>query len=130
MGFVRKVLGPSSKYNQTLPYTYMAKVIVIEGMRDLDLQCYADTVCGLIDYLEEKGISAADVELYAVYRTQEIQLDTKYCVDENGLWLERPEICKSLQKHFRETLDEQYRGHVADAECSYDDRDRVAIGTY
>ena len=84
MGFVRKVLGPSSKYDQTLPYTYMAKIIVIEGMQDLDMQCYADTVCGLIDYLDEKGIPARDVELYAVYRTQEIQLDTKYCVDENA----------------------------------------------
>ena len=32
---VRKILGPKSKYEKSLPYTYMAKVPVIEGNEDL-----------------------------------------------------------------------------------------------
>lgn len=35
MGLVRKIIGPKSKYDKTIPYTYMAKVPIIEGDDDL-----------------------------------------------------------------------------------------------
>lgn len=56
MDIVRKVLGPVSKYNKTLPYTYMAKVPIIEGDDELFAYYFADTICGLIEYLVEKNI--------------------------------------------------------------------------
>lgn len=34
MGIIQKFLGPTSKYNKSLPYTYLAKVPIIEGMKN------------------------------------------------------------------------------------------------
>jgi len=29
MGMIRKIIGPKSKYDKSIPYTYMAKVPII-----------------------------------------------------------------------------------------------------
>ena len=63
-----------------------------------------------------------------IYRKKEVVLDTKHCVSEDGQWLTRPEICRAMEKKYRETLDEIYRGHVADDNCEFDDRDREGMG--
>ena len=52
----RKILGPRSKYDDTLPYTYMARVPAIEGDDELFSYYFADTICGLIEYLYENDI--------------------------------------------------------------------------
>ncbi len=54
MGIIRKFLGPKSKYNKSLPYTYMAKVPIIEGDDELFSHYFADTICGLVEYLAKK----------------------------------------------------------------------------
>ena len=130
MGIVRKFLGPKSKYDKTIPYTYIAKVPVIEGDDSLVNYYMSDTICGLIEYLAEKDISPEEVALFGCYLKKEIPIDKKFCLSEDGSWLKRPDICRSLETHYRETLEEEYKGHVELGECSFDDRDRKGDGPF
>ena len=56
MELTRKFVGAESKYDKSLPYTYEARVPIIEG-EDLYNYYFADTICGLFEYLEENGVS-------------------------------------------------------------------------
>ena len=130
MSITRRILGPASKYDQTLPYTYKARVTPVEGVDDIFDDCYADTICGLIEYLEINGIEPGNVRLFGMYRSQEIPLDIRYCLGPDGAWLDRPDICHSLEEHFHATLEEQYRGHIEHGSCSFEDRDRKGSGSF
>ena len=130
MGIIRKFIGPKSKYSKELPYTYLAKVPRFEGDNELFAYYYADTICGLIEYLAENKIEPANVELFGVYREDEIPLDTKLCIDKINNWLKRPEICRSLESHFKKTLENKYKGHIEIGECSFEDRERKGSGPY
>lgn len=130
MGIIRKFIGPKSKYDKTIPYTYSAKVKIIEGDENLVNHYFADTICGLIEYLDENNISPSEVELFGCYLNKEIPLDKKYCTSENGQWLKRPDICHSLETHYKDSMEEQYKGHVELGECSYEDRDRKGSGPF
>lgn len=130
MSIRSSLFGPTSKYDRTLPYTYVARVREIGGDDAVTSAYFADTICGLIDYLDANNIPSADVGLYGLYVDREIALDIQYCIDENGDWLQRPDICHSLETHYRETLDLQYKGHREDEPCEYEDRDRQGSGPY
>lgn len=130
MNIIKKFIGPKSKYDKTIPYTYVAKVQIIEGDESLLHHYFADTICGLIEYLDENNINPDEVELFGCYLKKEIPLDKKYCTSEDGKWLKRPDICHSLETHYKETLEEQYKGHVELGECSYEDRDRKGSGPF
>lgn len=130
MDVLRKALGPLSKYDRSLPYTYMAKSPIVEGDEEVFSYYFADTICGLIEYLDQKKIAPAEVELYGLYLKQEILLEKEYCIAPSGKWLKRPEICHSLERHYKETLEERYRGHIEIGECSFEDRDRQGSGPY
>lgn len=130
MDVIRKVLGPLSKYDKTLPYTYMARVPIVEGDEEIFSYYFADTICGLVEYLDQKNIAPAEVELFGLYLKQEIPLEKEYCIAPSGKWLKRPDICRSLERHYKETLEERYRGHIEIGECSFEDRDRQGSGPY
>ncbi len=124
MNVFRKILGPKSMYDKTLPYTYEARMDVLRGMGEepIYVYFYADTLCGLLDYLREKGIEPWEVELFEVYRGEERKIEKEYCVDETEHWLTRPEICHSLQGH--------YKGHIDEFRCSFRDRERQGCGPF
>ena len=128
MGIMRKFLGPKSKYDKSLPYTYLAKVPIVEGKDELVSHYFADTICGLVEYLEKRNVPPEDVEIYGLYRKNEIKLDKNICTNSVGNWLLRPEICKVLENHFENTKDELYKGHRELEDCSFDDRDRHGEG--
>ena len=129
MGVVRKILGPKSKYNKSIPYTYFAKVPIVESDND-HVHCYfSDTICGLIEYLEENNIRPEEVELFGCYLKKEIPIDKKYCLTEDGKWLKRPDLCNSLETHYKQTMEEQYKGHIALGDCSFDDREHKVAGS-
>ena len=56
MNIIKKIIGPRSKYDRSLPYTYMARVPVIEGDDELFSHYFADTICGLVEYLDKNDI--------------------------------------------------------------------------
>jgi len=130
MGIIKKFVGPASKYDDSIPYTYIAKVKVMDRIDDLVNHYFADTICGLVEYLSQNNILPEDAELFACYQKKEIPIDKKYCISEDGKWLERPEICHSLEEHYKQSMEEQYKGHIEFGDCSFDDRDREGSGPY
>ena len=130
MGVLKKVFGPRSKYDRSLPYTYYAKVPAIEGDEDVFIHYFADTVCGLIEYLDENGVAPDTVRLYGAGLEEDLPLDTESCTTPDGKWLKRPDICRSLEERYKKTLEKRCKGHVDKEECSFEDRDREGGGPY
>lgn len=119
MSWAERFLGPKSKYNNELPYTYEARVNVLEWAEAYN-SYYSDTICGLIDFLREKNINPDQVSLIEVYQDHEDRVEIQLCLDEHGLWLGRPHLCQALRGH--------YRGHIDNGHCSFVDRSRLAYG--
>ena len=132
MNIIRKFLGPKSKYDKSLPYTYEARIDVLKWKGDEPMYTYqlSDTICGLIEYLNTNSINPEEIVIFGIYLKKEIPLNKKYCLSEDGKWLKRPAICKSLEDHYKKTLEEQYKGHIANGECAFDDRDRQGSSVY
>lgn len=128
MGLLKKVLGPLSRYDRSLPYTYVAKYAAVEGDEDSFLYYFSDTICGLIETLESRGLAPDTVQLFGIYEKEDIPIPTGPCLGPDGRWLNRPDICRSLEEQFEHTRDERYRGHVENGPCSFDDRDRDGEG--
>ena len=129
MGIIKNLIGPKSKYNKSLPYTYEAKVDILCGQVENPIYSYyiSDTICSLIEYLDAKDIEPEDVELICVYHGKEIPLEVQYCTNRKGNWLKPPTLCKSLEGRYKQTMEERYKGHVAEGECSFEDRDQKVI---
>jgi len=127
MGMVRKIIGPISKYDKTIPFTYMAKVPIVEGNDELATYYFADTICGLVEHLDKNKIEPEEVKLFGCYLKKEIPLDNDPLLTEKGEWLQRPELCRKLEDYFKKTMDERYKGHEAHSDCSFDDRSREAF---
>jgi hypothetical protein len=124
MKILRKILGPRSKYIKSIPYTYEARVDELGGQGEEPMYSYyyADTICGLLEYLKKSEVAPGDVEIFEVYQKGENKIKTKYCLDKNNQWLTRPKICQSLHDH--------YIGHIDEDHCAYRDRNRRGSGPY
>ena len=119
MGILTSVLGPKSKRDKSLPYTYEARVPVIEG-EDLCNYYLSDTICGLIEYLEKYKIKPDGVEIFEIYQNEENVIPQDFYLTKEGNWLHKPEICQCFKEH--------YKGHISEGTCSFKDRDRDGIG--
>ncbi|OGT34032.1 MAG: hypothetical protein A2W28_02725 [Gammaproteobacteria bacterium RBG_16_51_14] len=119
MSMLRKLIGPKSKYDKSIPYTYEARAQIIEGLDKYNYYL-SDTICGLIEYLEKNGIQPDEVVIYEVYQDKEKEIQREFYTTEKGGWLYRPEICQSFEQH--------YKGHIHKGECSFADRERKGIG--
>ncbi|KAA3636360.1 MAG: hypothetical protein DWP97_02930 [Calditrichaeota bacterium] len=132
MAGIRKLIQPKSKYNNSIPFTYEAKVDILHGYNGLHLYntYISDTICGLLDYLAERQIKPDDVQIVGVYKNKETSFDISVCIDEKGDWLSRPNICKKLESHFRMTMEDAYKGHTGNETCLYNDRNTKGYGPY
>jgi hypothetical protein len=130
MGIVETVMGPRSKRDKGLPYTYEAWIDILGGRGSEPVydHYFSNTICGLIDYLDEMGILPDEVRLYGVYRGRKTRLDNDVFTTGEGGWLKRPDLCLTLEKFYRQTRDEAYRGHFAEGWCLFEDRDRSGAG--
>jgi hypothetical protein len=128
MNIIRTLVGPESKLNPDLPYTYEARIDPMDGIGEKDdlLYYYSDTLCGLVHFLDEKGIAPKDVELVAVFKDKEINIDPKPMTKDKR-WLRRPALCRSLEDHYQASQLKQYIGHEMHSECEYTDRDQTVI---
>ncbi|MDH5444388.1 MAG: hypothetical protein OEY52_02460 [Gammaproteobacteria bacterium] len=120
MTWAEKQVGPHSKYNKTHPYTYEARVSVLEW-DDAYNSYYSDTICGLIDFLKQKNIRPDQVTIYEVYQDHEEIVDTCLCLDNHDLWLSRPGLCRALKDY--------YKGHIDNDHCRYHNRSRIAYSS-
>ena len=132
MAFLRKVLGPVSQYDKTLPYTYMAEISIPVGedTEDLHDHYFSSTICGLIEFLDKNNIGPDRAKLIGIYQKKEFELDKQYCTDDKGGWLKKPALCHSLETHYTKTMEACYKGHVEEGDCSFDDRDVDSGGPY
>jgi hypothetical protein len=119
MNLVRKILGPKSKYDQSLPYTYEARVPLVDGEEAYN-SYFSDTICGLAEYLEQHAIEPETVRIYEIFKEQESQLGPKLYATADGKWLSRRELCESFKEH--------YPGHIQNGHCSFEDRDHEGCG--
>ena len=114
-----KIIGPKSKYDKSLPYTYEARTPVMEGVEIYNFYM-SDTICGLIKYLEKNKIKSAGVEIFELFQNEANMIKQDLYTTKEGDWLHIPELCRSFK--------EQYKGHIHEGRCSFNDRDRRGTG--
>lgn len=119
MGILREFIGPASKYKEDIPYTYEARVRVIDTEEEYT-SYIADTICALVEHLQANNIPPEEVELYEIYQKKEQPLDTRFCISSEGAWLARKQLCESFKQH--------YPGHIDDNGCTFEDRERDVSG--
>ena len=114
MSIISKLIGPQSKYDKSIPYTYEARVPIIEG--DETYNSYiADTICGLISSLDKNNITPDEVTIYEIFATEEKLIDHDLYITKKNRWLNKSELCQSFKEH--------YKGHITESGCSFEDRD-------
>lgn len=114
MNLLEKIVGPKSKYDKSLPYTYEARIRVFEGDEEYN-SYFADTICGLVQHLHGKDIKPDDVQIFEVYREFEAPIAAQFFTTLDNRWLFKPDICRAFEEH--------YRGHILQNSCSFKDRD-------
>lgn len=119
MSLFEKLLGPKSKYDRSLPYTYEARIRIFEDGSE-HKSYLSDTICGLVEHLQRIGITPAEAEIIEIYRERETPIDTRLLTDADRQWLSRPDICRAFEEH--------YPGHIQDTTCSFKDRGRGCLG--
>lgn len=121
MSLLRNVLGPPSKYDRRLPYTYEARVAVtgVPGMTD---SYVCDTLCGLLERLADEKADPHEVTILEIRPEGEFPVLVGHCLAQDGRWLRRPEACRMFERH--------YAGHEKTGRCCYRDRSREADGPF
>ncbi len=119
MNFARKLIGPKSKVRNDIPYTYEAKVCVLDDSREFN-SYISDTICGLVKYLNDHDIDPGTVEIFEVFNHKELKLEISYCLSSQGEWLRRSALCKSFSEY--------YPGHIGRTGCTFEDRNRKVTG--
>ena len=119
MSLLEKFLGPKSKYDKSLPYTYEARIRMFEESDEYK-SYFSDTICGLIEHLERQRIAPAGVEIFEVYEEEMSPIDARLFTTPDQEWLYKPDICRSFEQH--------YPGHIQAATCSFKDRSRGGTG--
>lgn len=131
MNLIDKILGPASKYDASLPYTYEACIDTLDGLgetEDVGIgYFYSETLCGIIEYLIKENVTPDQVKIFAVFDEKEIELDLEPVLTKEREWLSRPKLCRSLEKYYQKTLKPEFKGHHREDDCSYDDRERTVI---
>ena len=121
MGILRNFLGPRSKYDHRLPYTYEARVKVsgVEGMTESYI---SDTLCALLERLDDEKAGSDEVTILEIRPEGESPVLLDHCLGTDGKWLRRPEACRSFEAH--------YAGHEKSGRCCYRDRSRATEGPF
>lgn len=123
-------IQPRSKKDRSLPFTYEGWVDILagQGTEPVYDHYFSDTLCGLVEVLDENGFRPEYVILKGLYRGKRINLDSGLCTDCQGHWLKRPQLCRALEKHYDHSHEECYKGHVEKGHCLFEDRDRKGVG--
>lgn len=119
MGLIREFIGPKSKYEKDIPYTYEARINIMEGEEEYK-SYLADTICALVGHLDKNNIKPDEVKIYEVFQEKEKELGIEFCTSKEGNWLTRSELCESFKKH--------YPGHIDESGCTFEDREHDITG--
>ena len=119
MDLVTKLIGPKSKDRNDIPYTYEARISLLDD-GDAFNSYIADTICGLVKYLDDHDIEPGTVEIFEVFKDKERKLEKSYCLSSQGEWLGRSALCKSFSEY--------YPGHIGRTGCTFKDRNEKVTG--
>jgi hypothetical protein len=110
----------------------MAKIDVLNGQGEEPVYDYyfADTICGLIEYLDEHDVHSDETIVAGLYQSREHELDKSIFTTQNREWLQRPLLCQTIESHYKKSLDKFYKGHVDEGECSFEDREKQGSGPF
>ena len=77
-------IKPRSKKDRSLPYTYEGWVDILagQGTEPVYDHYFSDTLCGLVEVLEQEEIQPDHVKLFGLFRGEHTELDTDLCTDE------------------------------------------------
>ncbi|MCL4837983.1 MAG: hypothetical protein KJ058_08465 [Thermoanaerobaculia bacterium] len=121
MNIRQRILGPSSKYDHRLPYTYEARVAVT-GVPGMTESFQSDTLCALLERLGDEQVEPAEVALFEIRPEGEVPIAVGDCLGADGSWLRRPEACAMFER--------LYAGHERRGRCCYRDRSRAVDGPF
>ena len=96
-----------------MPCLYEARVKVVDDEYNSYM---ADTICALVEYLNEHDFASDEVEIFEVFKQNEKSLGIKFCISDDGKWLSRLELCESFKEH--------YPGHIDEGVCTFENRER------
>jgi hypothetical protein len=119
MSILEKILGPKSKYDRRLPYTYEARIRIFEDGSEYKTY-FSDTICGLIEHLHRNRITPQEAEIFEIYQERESPIDARLFAPDGRQWLFKPDICRAFEQH--------YPGHIQETTCSFKDRSRGCLG--
>jgi len=119
MSLLEKILGPKSKYDTSLPYTYEARMPAFEGSEEFN-SYFADTICGLVECLDQNNIKPDEVQIFEIFQEKETPIDAKLLTAADHQWLTKPDMCRSFEEH--------YKGHIQESTCTFNDRDCKGSG--
>jgi len=121
MNIRQRILGPKSKYDHRLPYTYEARVAVA-GVPGMSESFQSDTLCALLERLADEKVEPAEAALFEIRPEGEIPVLVEHCLGKDGNWLRRPEACAMFER--------LYAGHQRTGHCCYRDRSRAVDGPF
>ncbi|KAA3655983.1 MAG: hypothetical protein DWQ10_16420 [Calditrichaeota bacterium] len=106
METINKVLHYKSTHHMIRPFVYEAQMRALYGHENKPVKCVcqADTICGLISYLIQRGVLADDVKLFGVYSGKSIELDKTFCTNANGQWIDLKKIHQTIEDRYEEIL--------------------------
>jgi hypothetical protein len=121
MSITQKIFGPASKYDERLPYTYVAR-IAVAGVPGMSESYVCDTLCGLLERLADEHVAPGEVSISEVRPEGNVEILVEHCLSADGAWLRRPEACRMFEA--------RYAGHERSGRCCYRDRSRAADGPF
>ncbi|MFQ5644956.1 MAG: hypothetical protein ACE5FQ_14860, partial [Thiogranum sp.] len=79
--------------NGAYPYTYQAVVKLLDEDDSIRVSYFADTICGLVEFLRQRGEDPGRTEILEIYREQETTVPARCYLGDDGRWLCRAELC-------------------------------------
>lgn len=118
---LRKWLGPKSTYDQSIPYLYEARLPVVE-LAEVHHTFQADTICALVEHLNQQGIAPEEVTIFEIYQDQENLISKSLYTTTDNHWIGKPAICSIFEA--------TYPGHIHGGSCSFEDRTKKGRGPF
>lgn len=113
MRWLKRKLTKKSAFQDILPYTYEARINVAD--EDFEYYSYySDTICNLVDYLDQHDFHPEQVTFFEIYHNQKVLL-THRLFSEDKLWLQKSALCDLFNNY--------YMGHIKKGKCIFQKRD-------
>ena len=88
--------------NGSYPYTYQAIVNIIDEDDSIQVSYFADTICGLVTFLNKRGEEPGRTKIFEIYQGEETLIPDHCYLGEDGRWLSRQQLCHPMTSRYGE----------------------------